>query len=107
VRVGVAGTSIGAEIDAARTQTLLEYLALPARVAKRSGRGVPVVFDDFQDVLNAHTNLDAVVRSVIQHHGQVASYIFAGSQVGLLTELFVDERGAFYAQARPRYRARR
>ena len=101
VRVGIPGASVGAEVGPARTETLLEYLALPAKVAKRSGCRVLVVLDEFQDVLNAHSNLDAIVRSVVQHHGEWASYIFAGSQVGLLTELFTDERRAFYAQARP------
>jgi hypothetical protein len=44
---------------------------------------------------------DAVIRSVIQHHSQAASYVFAGSHVGMMAELFGDRRRAFYAQAAP------
>ncbi|MST32836.1 hypothetical protein GHK86_08900, partial [Acidimicrobiaceae bacterium USS-CC1] len=59
-----------------------------------------VAFDEFQDVLAAG-NADAVIRSEIQHHGEAASYVFAGSHVGMMRELFGDRRRAFYSQARP------
>jgi hypothetical protein len=101
VRVGVAGVSVGAEVTDRGHATLLERLALPRRVAERSGRRVLVVFDEFQDVLTAEPQIDAVIRSEVQHHALVASYIFAGSQVGMMDRLFGDPRRAFYAQARP------
>lgn len=78
---------------------LLERLALPRRVYERWGTRVLVVFDEFQEVLTAQANADAVIRSEIQHHGEAASYIFAGSHLGMMTELFTDPRRAFYAQA--------
>jgi hypothetical protein len=34
-------------------------------------------------------------------HGDAASYIFAGSHVGMMRELFADRRRAFYGQAAP------
>jgi uncharacterized protein len=49
----------------------------------------------------AAANSDPVIRSAIQHHSDAASYIFAGSQVGMMEQLFTDKRRAFYAQARP------
>ena len=34
-----------------------------------------------------------------EHHGQAASYVFAGSHVGMMGELFASKRRAFYGQA--------
>lgn len=101
VQAGVGGLSVGGHRSARSQASLLERLALPRRVAERTGLRVLVVFDEFQDVLTAGSQVDAVIRSEIQHHAKVASYIFAGSQVGMMDELFGDPRRAFYAQARP------
>ncbi|MGH9282385.1 MAG: AAA family ATPase [Acidimicrobiales bacterium] len=101
VHVGVPGVSVGAELQAPATSPLLDRLALPKKVHERFGRRVLVVFDEFQGVLTAQPNADAVIRSEIQHHGEAASYVFAGSQVGMMEALFTDRRRAFYAQARP------
>jgi hypothetical protein len=79
---------------------LIERLDLPRRLHEKDGRRVLVAFDEFQDVLSA-SNADAVIRSQIQHQGEAASYIFAGSHVGMMEELFTDKRRAFYAQAKP------
>jgi hypothetical protein len=62
---------------------------------------VLVAFDGFQEVLTAQDNIDAVIRSVIQRHADTASYVFAGSHIGMLDGLLGDPRRAFYAQARP------
>src|SRR5579875_1415918 len=75
--------------------------ALPRRLHERGGTRTLVVFDEFQDVLAAKDRLDAVIRSEIQHHGDAASYVFAGSHVGMMRELFADRRRAFYGQAAP------
>lgn len=80
---------------------LLERLALPARLYERHGTRTLVIFDEFQDILAAKERADAVIRSEIQHHGDAASYIFAGSQVGMMRDLFADKRRAFYGQAGP------
>lgn len=78
---------------------LLERLELPQRISERSGQRVLVVFDEFQDVMTAG-NADALIRSVIQHHGEVGAYVFSGSQVGMMERLFTDKRRAFYAQTK-------
>lgn len=100
VRAGAGGVRAEVTLDPAGTP-LLERLELPRRVFDRWGSRVLVVFDEFPEVLTAQANADAVIRSVIQHHGDAASYIFAGSHVGMMTELFTDRQRAFYAQARP------
>ena len=45
--------------------------------------------------------MDAAIRSEIEHHGDAASYVFAGSHVGMMRELFTSKRRAFYGQASP------
>lgn len=82
------------------TQALQDRLDLPRRVHAKHGRRVLVVFDEFQGVLTAQNDADALIRAEIQHHGEAAGYVFAGSHVGMMRELFGDRRRAFYAQAR-------
>jgi hypothetical protein len=100
LRAGVPGASAKVQLDPV-TAPLLERLELPGKIFDKWGTRVLVVFDEFQEVLTAQANADAVIRSVIQHHGEAASYIFAGSHLGMMNELFTDRRRAFYTQARP------
>jgi hypothetical protein len=97
---GPVPASIQVSAAAADGDPLLERLNLPRQLHERDGRQVLVAFDEFQDVLAAG-NADAIIRSQIQHHGDAASYIFAGSHVGMMEQLFADKRRAFYAQAKP------
>ena len=89
------------ELEVQAPAPLLDRLALPQRLHERHGTRALIVFDEFQDVLAAKERVDAVIRSVIQHHGDAASYVFAGSHVGMMRELFADRRRAFYGQAAP------
>jgi hypothetical protein len=102
-RAGGGALPAGVEVtvDAQAEPPLLDRLALPRRLHARHGTRTLVVFDEFQDVLSAKDSVDAVIRSEIQHHGDAASYIFAGSHVGMMRELFADRRRAFYGQAAP------
>jgi hypothetical protein len=88
-------------VDPQAEPPLLERLALPVRLHERDGTRTLVVFDEFQDILATKEQADAVIRSEIQHHGDAASYVFAGSHVGMMRELFSDRRRAFYGQAAP------
>ena len=102
-RAGGGPLPAGVEVtvDAQAEPPLLDRLALPRRLHERHGTRTLVVFDEFQDVLAATDRVDAVIRSEIQHHGDAAGYIFAGSHVGMMRELFADRRRAFYGQAAP------
>jgi hypothetical protein len=100
LKAGVPGNTAEVHLDPI-TAPLLERLELPRKVFDRWGTRVLVVFDEFQEVLTAHDKADAVIRSVIQHHGDAASYVFAGSHIGMMGQLFTDRRRAFYTQARP------
>jgi hypothetical protein len=86
-------------VDAQAEPPLLERLALPRRLHERHGQRTLVVFDEFQDVLATQERADAIIRSEIQHHGDAASYVFSGSHMGMMRELFADRRRAFYGQA--------
>lgn len=79
---------------------LHELLEVPAEVARRSGRRSLVCLDEFQDVL-AVPGLDGLLRSHLQHHADLVSYVFAGSEPSLLRELFSSRSRPLYAQAKP------
>ncbi|MGZ6707222.1 MAG: hypothetical protein ACXVFN_09780 [Solirubrobacteraceae bacterium] len=105
VRVTPGG--IGAEVgvgghghDSAQGR-LAAVLDLPKRIFERSGRRTLVVFDEFQDPLRSDGGLDGLIRSKIQFHRDEASYVFAGSEPGLLEQLFGDRRRPLFDQARP------
>lgn len=103
LQVGGGPIPAGVEItaDPQAEPPLLDRLALPAQLYERHGTRTVVVFDEFQDILAAQERADAVIRSEIQHHGDAASYVFAGSHMGMMRDLFADKRRAFYGQAAP------
>jgi uncharacterized protein len=77
---------------------LEDRLSIFGELQVRTDAPVIVVLDEFQAVLGAGTQIDATIRSVIQHHDRVG-YVFAGSHVGMMRELFSDRTRPFYAQA--------
>jgi uncharacterized protein len=79
---------------------LQDRFAIFAELRERVEAPVIVVLDEFQAVLGAASKIDATIRSEIQHHDRVG-YIFAGSHVGMMRELFSDRARPFYAQAPP------
>jgi hypothetical protein len=81
--------------------SLLDRLTVPAKLHAKHGRRVVVVFDEFQDVLRAGEQTDAIIRSEIEQHAGAASYVFAGSHPGMMDALFGTRRRAFYGQAAP------
>lgn len=78
---------------------LLDALSLPARIHEKTGIRLLVAFDEFQVVLRAE--LDGLLRSVIQHHGDGITYVFCGSHPGMMRELFSNRARPFYGQATP------
>ena len=95
---------VGVEAEPAKTreqQRLADMLDLPKKVFERSGVRTLVVFDEFQDLLRMNLEVDGLLRSKIQFHRDEASYIFAGSEPGLLNALFADRKRPLFDQARP------
>lgn len=100
VQVSLAPAAARPPADEARA-ALLELLDVPLGLHEADGGLTVVCPDEFQDLLVADDSLDGLVRSVIQHHGEAASYVFAGSQPSLMRLLFTHRERPFYGQARP------
>jgi hypothetical protein len=107
VTASVAGISFSVAPRPARVppdqarSALLELLDVPRTLHAGDGELTVVCFDEFQDLLVADDALDGLVRSVVQHHGEAAAYVFAGSQPSLMNALFSEQERPFYGQARP------
>jgi len=99
VQTPVAGASLSIGAGEAGERALLDALDLPLYLHERTSQQVLVAFDEFQAVLQAQ--LDALIRSVIQHHGRGVTYVFSGSHPGMMLSLFADRRRPFYGQAAP------
>lgn len=104
LEIGVPGIARGgitiASSDPPRPlEALHELLAIPEHLPGTRHRAF-VVFDEFPELLTVSDDLDGIVRSHIQHHGEAASYCFAGSQASVMRALFDDRRRALFAQAR-------
>lgn len=76
------------------SMVLKEVLELPYLYAKYHNIRVVVVFDEFQEVINL--GIEDKLRSVLQHHEDMVSYIFLGSKKSIMTNLFFDKSKPFY-----------
>jgi hypothetical protein len=103
------GLSLGAYGISARLQldprvdplpALHALLELPLRLEESGGRRAFIALDEFQDIHKVR-DLDGLIRSHIQYHGDVASYVFAGSEPGLMRQLFDDRDRPLYGSAVP------
>jgi hypothetical protein len=107
-RTGI-GLSLGAYGIGARLQldprldpvpALHALLDLPLELEKGGGYRALIALDEFQDVSKV-PDLDGLIRSHIQYHGDVASYVFAGSEAGMMKQLFEDSSRPLYGSAVP------
>jgi AAA+ ATPase superfamily predicted ATPase len=71
-----------------------DIINLPFQYAKKSGKKVVVVFDEFQEA--EQFNIEKKLRSLIQIHSSDVSYIFSGSKKSILNAMFSDKSRAFY-----------
>src|SRR5262249_49097345 len=86
------GLSLGAYGISAKLQldpkldplpALHALLELPLRLEESGGYRAFIALDEFQDIDKVQ-DLDGLIRSHIQFQGEVASYVFAGSEPGLM-----------------------
>ena len=98
---GGVGAEVSPDVDSAPARRLRGLLDLPVRLHERDGIRTLVIFDEFQELLKAGDDLDAILRSRIQHHGEAAGYIYAGSHAGLMEELFGRKERPLFGQAQP------
>src|SRR4051795_5617387 len=100
--LGALGISARLQLDP-RTDplpALHALLDLPLRLEESGGFRALIVLDEFQDITKVK-QMDALLRSHIQFQGEVASFVFAGSEPGLMRELFEDRERPLYGQAFP------
>lgn len=97
-----AGVDLGYGIiraeDTPPASTLEALLGVPWDAAGRTGTRVLVVLDEFQAIADVE-RADAVLRSKIQHQRERVSYLFCGSEQGVLRALFSDRAAPLYGQA--------
>src|SRR6476660_6765352 len=100
--LGVTGISARIQRDpkADPLPALHALLDLPLRLEQSGGYRALIAFDEFQDIQKV-PDLDGLIRSHIQYHGEVASYVFAGSEPGLMEQLFEDRDRPLYGSAVP------
>lgn len=85
----------------AAEDALDRLLDLPRTLHERDGIPTLVVLDEFQEILVARDDLDGVLRSHLQYHGDAAAYVFAGSEPSMMRELFEHRERPFFGQADP------
>jgi hypothetical protein len=99
INTPIGGATMNLGGKAAGEALLLDALSLPARIHEKTGIRLLVALDEFQVVLKSE--LDGLIRSVIQHHGAGVTYVFCGSHPGMMRELFSNRSRPFYGQATP------
>jgi hypothetical protein len=93
-----AKLQLGAKVDP--LPALHALLDLPLRLEEGGGYRAFIALDEFQDVHKV-PDLDGLIRSHIQFHGEVASYAFAGSEPGMMKQLFETKDRPLYGSAVP------
>ena len=100
--ISLGAFGIGAKIRFDRSPeplaALHALLDLPLRLEEFGGYRALIALDEFQDIDKVN-DLDGILRSHIQHQGQVASYVFAGSEPGLMRQLFENKDRPLYGSA--------
>lgn len=100
VGVNVAGSGFTMRLaerpDTDPLPALHTLLDLPAKVAAKNSR-VLVVLDEFQSLVHVD-GAEAIIRSHAQHQRETASYLFCGSEPGMISAAFDDQARPFYGQ---------
>jgi len=100
--LGAYGISVKLQLErrADPLPALHALLDLPLRLSTKGGRRALIAFDEFQDVTKVE-QLEALLRSHIQFQGEVACYVFSGSEPALMRQLFETRAKPLYGQAEP------
>lgn len=67
---------------------LEKALSLADDMAAGAGKRAVVVYDEFQVLSSLSPTIFTRIRATLQHHMSHAAYVFAGSETGMLEELF-------------------
>jgi uncharacterized protein len=93
-----AKLQLGSKVDP--LPALHALLDLPLRLEEGGGYRALIALDEFQDIHKV-PDLDGLIRSHIQFQGEVASYVFAGSEPGMMRQLFERKDRPLYGSAVP------
>lgn len=90
---GLPNVSVRFE-DGSESEDLTEVFDLPQRLAER--KSWIVVFDEFQDIARLNgESFEKELRASVIHHSKV-SYVFMGSKMHILLNIFTHRNRAFY-----------
>lgn len=77
-------------------ESLEEIFDLPQKIAERNKKNMIVAIDEFQEIREIDgTKIEKLMRSKFQFHKNV-TYLFAGSKVSILLDMFGNVESAFY-----------
>ncbi len=83
------------DIDA----TLERLLQLPGELGSARGRGVALVIDEFQEIVEIDPDLPKLLRSVFQTQPEV-SHVYLGSRRHIMERIFSDSNEPFWRSAK-------
>ena len=100
VKVDVALFEASVELfasDKKEDEQLLMILELLGKLAQELQHPLYIVFDEFQDAARISSDIDIyeLLRAEIQHHKNIC-YIFAGSNMTMMTKIFETKSAPFY-----------
>lgn len=76
-------------------------LELADELASEKDKRCVLVFDEFQDLAAVGEDIFALVRATLQHRMSHTAYVFMGSDVGMLDELFKNPKQMTFRLATP------
>ncbi len=104
IKVGASLFEASVELFASKkeeNERLLMTLELLGKLAKELSHPLYIVLDEFQDAdgMSGEIDIYELLRAEIQHHENIC-YIFAGSNMTMMTKIFETKSAPFYNFAR-------
>jgi len=93
-----ASVELFSSVNVKEDERMVQILDLIEEVAKELDETIYIVFDEFQDVKKLSiSNIDILelMRGAMQQHENVC-YMFAGSHMTLMTEIFENKKSPFF-----------
>ncbi len=83
--------------DVRQEEQMVKVLDLLDELAKKQNSTFHIVMDEFQDStkLSSDEDILEIMRGTIQHHEHIC-YVFAGSNMTMMTKIFENKRSPFY-----------
>lgn len=96
IQPGTSEISVSFDAEAKNIPMLLsDSFQLPETIARSMKKKIVIVFDEFQEIRRISPNLERKMRGIFQYHQNI-TYIFIGSQEGMIREIFQNKKNPFY-----------